>query len=463
MFCNRPHLRLRHGTSSLPLSGDDIGMIHTWHARVGRHIFRTFLIFTLAMLGLCERPARAANEPLDPRDPYSTAASTPPRAFGPSIPNQTPSIPAQSPLGGLPVVVGTPTIPGPASLPAGNFPGASIPSGTTLPGPMPEVPAPNSVAGPVPSGLTGKADWALQNNQAATGLQYLYAAAVIENDAAAWDRVAWNEELERPVVALHWGVGVEGDLPRDANLDEATGGVLPGLKAQLEKVSGESALGKHAAQLVKSLGAGRTRDDLLASARLAGVDVLAEVDLQIRVTPATRRQELLISVYLFDVASGKALWRSEALSRTKFLLGQQQGRNLGLELAAEAGNQATRISRTTQTCPFDPAAARTRCRELVDSKPTQPLSALFQIRYLQRQQKLNDREASLMVSNLVGSEAAQMLASNSPADKQTLVDRWTPKLQGAPPSINQGNPTEAPAGVPGNPAAGIPNAPVPLP
>ncbi len=417
-------------------------------------------------------PAETAGPTVDPRDPYATARTTPPRGFAvvsvansglaSNAPGGTAN-PAGIPSEGIPGEgsslpsgfnpVGDPSV-GPGSNPAGNVPSLGSGQGTPVAG---------ASIRPIPQSLVGKADWAMEYGQLDTALQHLYAAAVIEQDPTVLQQAAWSDTLQRPVFAVTWGVGVEGLLPANANLDAVTAGVLPALRAELEKRAAASAFGKHAATLVQSLNVGRTRDDLLGNARLAGVDVLAAIVLQTRLAPGTRRPETLMTIQFFDVLSGKPLWRSESLNPIRFVQAAQAGRNLGLELAAEAGKQANPIAAVSRNCPLDAAAVRKSIRELIDSRPSPPLAALFQVRYFQQVQKLTDGEVRIMVRDLVGQDVAEMLASGDDTERQELVKRWVPKLKD--PVVNTPAPSPtAPGATPApvfgpNLGSGIPSVP----
>ena len=282
---------------------------------------------------------------------------------------------------------------------------------------------------PRPESLLGRADWAMEYGQLNTALQHLYAAAVVEDAELVWQNVAWGESFNRPMFCVMWGVGVDGAIPSGVDADTATAGILPAVRGELQDLARRTVFGKHAEQLVQDIGMEVDRRKLLANAREAGIDVLATVSLQNKPGAPGRGNELTLYVYLFDVATGRSLWRSDGLTRTRYLLALNQGQDLGIDLAAEAGQQASRLCRLIPNCPLEVADARTAIRSYIDSRPSNPLEGLYRLNYLHRQKKITDTEKSLFLNDLVGKEAADVLAGADPAAKQQWVARWLPELR----------------------------------
>ncbi len=65
---------------------------------------------------------------------------------------------------------------------------------------------------PIPSTLFGKAGYAWEQGKLNTGLQYFYAAGLVENESQVWSKLRWCEALGRPVVAPRWGIVVQTPL-----------------------------------------------------------------------------------------------------------------------------------------------------------------------------------------------------------------------------------------------------------
>lgn len=284
---------------------------------------------------------------------------------------------------------------------------------------------------PIPVGLLSRADWALEHGQIYAALQHLYAAAVAEDAPLVWQNVAWSETFNRPLFSVMWGVGVEGAIPTYSNPNLATAGILAAVYDQLQGLARRSVFSKHAEQLVHDAGVAADRRKLVASAREAGLDALAVVSLQRVSGGAGRTSETMLYVYLLDVATGRTLWRSDGLTRTRYLRFREQGHDLGVELAAEAGQEASRLSALTSTCPLKESDARARIREWIDARPNNPLHALFVLNYLHRQQKISDSDKALMLEDLVGQEAAAVLAGNDADAKGQQVANWLPQLRPA--------------------------------
>ena len=364
--------------------------------------------------------ADPALEPATASNPYRTPGTNSYRTFNRSAQPQ-PEMSADADL-----------FPNAASRP--NRFGAQQPSemaAESLPFVTSPVPGaePVPTARPRPESLLGRADWALEYGQIHTGLQHLYAAAVVDDAELVWQNVAWSETFKRPMFCVMWGVGVDGAVPAGADSGTATAGILPAVRDELVDIARRSVFAKHADQLVQDLGIEADRRKLLAKARDAGIDVLAVVSLQ-RISGAPGRgPEMMLYVYVFDVATGRSLWKSDGLSSTRYLIVKNQGQDLGVELAAEAGQQASRLCGLTPNCPLEAADARKAMRSYVDSRPTNPLEGLFRLNYLHKQEKITDLEKSLFLNDLVGKESAEVLAGGDTAAKQQLVARWLPELR----------------------------------
>ncbi len=351
-----------------------------------------------------------------------------------------------------------------ASVPAGDHAAASSPAGLD-PGntasstgnhqssdasPFPSS-TPQPTVRPRSQSLLGKADWAMEYGQLHTALQHLYAAAAVENDPQVWQNVNWSEHFNRPMFCVMWGVGIEGTLAPGIDPETATAGILPAVRTQLQDLLRRSVFSKHAEALVQDLGIADDRRKLLASARDAGVDALVTVSLQQKAVPGQPRPELTLYVYLQDAATGRSLWRSGGLTRTRYLVALNQGQDLGLELAEEAGLEASKVCGLVSHCPLQADEARTAVRELISSRPANPLQALFLLRYLQRQEKITVAEYGVFQRELVGDDAANVLAGNDHTARQQLIARWLPPLRT--PAIRQPAATSGPS-----PFSGVPTA-----
>jgi len=277
---------------------------------------------------------------------------------------------------------------------------------------------------PIPEGLLSRADWAMEYGQLQAGQQHLYAAAVVDDDPLVWQNVAWSENFNRPLFCVMCGVGVQGAIPAGIDPNVATAGIASAVQTELQDIARRSVFSKHAEQLVADVGISADRNKLLANARDAGLDMLAVVNLQ-----TSRNGDVMLYVYLFNVANGNSLWRSEGLTKTRYLKFREQGQDLGVELAAEAGQQASRYCGLSPSCPLNQADARAQMRAYVDTRPSNPLEGLFLLKYLHRQQKIGDLDQSLFLSDLVGKDAAAVLSGNDAAAKKQLVARWLPELR----------------------------------
>lgn len=401
------------------------------------------------------RPSRPVFE--IPQDPPQVPAATDPAAADPASTDPgNPAPPLFASSGRRP---GSP-FGSDANLPQGSnanprrdfSPTPPATSGGNVPFDTSPFPAdvPQQSVRPRPESLLGKADWAMEYGQLHTALQHLYAAAIVEDNPQVWQNVYWSEQFERPLFCVMWAVGVEGALPPGVDSATATAGILPAVRSELQDQVRRSVFSKHAEALVQDVGVEVDRRKLLANARDAGVDVLAVVSLQQKSAPGPARSEVTLFVYLLDVASGRSLWRSEGLTRTRYLLARNQGQDLGVELAATAGQEASKLCGFSPNCPLQAERARTTIRNYVDTRPTNPLPGLFRLSYLHRQEKITAAEKELFVRDLVGNEAAAVLAGKDLDAKQKWVARWLPELRApqlrrpASPAPFSGIPTDTP-------------------
>lgn len=342
-----------------------------------------------------------------------------------SVPSSVPSQPYQGPVNLASETSADTELP--------NTADAATQFGQPRPGQMAaeSVPFENPVGGqavqatrPIPEGFLSRADWAMEYGQLYAAQQHLYAAAVVDDDPLVWQNVAWSETFNRPMFCVMCGVGVQGAIPPGVYPNVATAGIATAVQTELQEHARRSVFSKHANQLVQDIGISPDRNKLLANAREAGLDLLALVNLQ-----STRTGDVMLHVYLLNVSTGSTLWRSDGLTRTRFIRFRDQGQDLGVELAAEAGQQASRFCGLSPSCPLKEADARAQIRPYVDTRPNNPLEGLFRLKYLHRLQKISDIDQTVFLSDLVGKDAAAILSGNDLATKQQLVARWLPELK----------------------------------
>lgn len=300
--------------------------------------------------------------------------------------------------------------------------------------------------GPTRPGAAQSGDVAASRFQSLA--ESLYAKALAENPQATSDHWQYCAGLERPIVAIRWGLGVQIDVtaekareqlqPQVANavvlreLERAAGLIGPHLVQMLRTKTAEGKFGSFAglrdAELreVVYLGAGG-RTQLATAARKAGVDVVILVKLE-RIERG-RLRDASLTLEMLDLASSKKLWTSNVQLESKVAAAKREGLDLLKSLSDECGLYIDENLKLTsfESMPSTTASARVEAGLL---HRTNPLASLAEVDIYLTRELVTPPQAAAALTKLLGSSThVPELAGSDQSAREDALETVIPILR----------------------------------
>lgn len=312
--------------------------------------------------------------------------------------------------------------------------------------------------------------------------------------------MAWSPALQRPLAAIHWGLGLEysGDPKLLSSAQPIDGGVfqkasrryssgqmknlvgelgdrmLYGLDDKIEtgdlgkllkppveqpKESQKIAL-KWEAQPAgfspETLGRGitllkgGTRKELLYIARLQGIDILVLYEMSLK-EPKGRGKDNkrlgpivnITELKLVDVAKNKDIYSTSQFHNVKVHWARQD-RTAKDPVEKEFETLFSFVDESLKLGPIPSSLndenAKARIETLAASQPDNPLSVLAEMRLYQAKGLVGDATLYAGYKVLIGAEPAKKLITGTPSERVGAISKYLPRVEKRPPgATNNGN------------------------
>jgi hypothetical protein len=258
--------------------------------------------------------------------------------------------------------------------------------------------------------------------------------ALASDDDELAESLQWYAPGKRPVLGLRFGLGVQapgraGLSPlTQRELENTTGPVGDSLAKEIQqrlergKYGAWPQTGEADVRELVPLGVG-TRQELLASAKRAGLDVLVALELTQQISTATRKPDYILRGTVMDV-SGQPAWVSTPLSSEKTLAAKTNGGDLVADFVAEVMKEIDSVFVLSPMPELTPENVKRRMAALTGKKPDDLLTALAEVRYYHAKKLLSDDETMLALQNWVDLDTAGALVSGDRKSRRAALDRW---------------------------------------
>ncbi len=329
----------------------------------------------------------------------------------------------------------------------------------------------------VPPGMVGQALDALAKGQQKLGVQYLLAEAVVRATPDVLDSVRWSPALKRPVLAVRWGVFVQGQTPAPrpgtpgavaAQTALQYWGTAVGepLMSKFEELFGAGGFGKwmikakvgpqvaNVRAQAPNQPAGRvtfrdrgqvihgglaspnqgrfailTAAELPAAARTAlkdGLDVILVVSIAMK--PGKLRDGVLqatsnCTLRVHDVLKDKTIWSSKPAAS-----GDKPDSKIAQAAAEQLLKETTEFleetMKLTEMPQLTPEVVRSRAEALATPPFPNPLLPLMELRYYEYKKLLKPAEVSAFYAKIAGPDDGPRLATGPEEERLKIVQRW---------------------------------------
>ncbi len=283
---------------------------------------------------------------------------------------------------------------------------------------------------------------AFKNNRTGTAVHFLRAGVLLDDDAKLIEAVRWSPTLKRPMAIIEWGFGAEvrvaGPAPPpnlnpstdvETRTDEAerqlsdvlraatgTTGVwlAQGLKNRVETGAfgdwdADTAYEKTEHRGVALMDFAKI-DAMLTAAKSARVDALMVF---ILTSSGSNQSNNTLAVELYDVASGEKLWESKPLSTGRLITARRQGKALDSELATAALKFIDDEIVLRSMPQLQPQFIRGRIAALRTRAPSDPMSAIIELRYYRAKKLISEADALAASAKWLNENTARQLWSAS--------------------------------------------------
>ncbi len=254
-----------------------------------------------------------------------------------------------------------------------------------------------------------------------------------KEDQQLMNSVRWYPAAKQPAVLVRWGLGIQSTQldpqPPSTKLDlkSLTGPVGNAVVTALEKRIKDGAFGQWPERgdprirTVIPLGIG-TRDELLDTARQAGVDGVIVLELSRQIVG--RKSDALLKARVSDVA-GDPQWSSpQSLSSARLAAQPDLAPQLVDAFVGELMNQIDAKYKLQPMPAVKPEQVKDRVDRLTKAKFADVLTALTELRYYQAKGLLTPDAATAAYRTWLGDESAQLLATGSGRQRRTAVQQW---------------------------------------
>jgi len=329
----------------------------------------------------------------------------------------------------------------------------------------------------------------LSGGEELEGMKYLHTAALVTSDEDTWhEKMKWVPALQRPLLALRWGVAVEytgpekylknpepikpqvrrtnrsGESSRSLSQyagelrdifygslttrirDGQWGPVLVHAHKHQNRSARRLTTGSRGLPPVNSwmttgmtfVGIAPQHSQLIRAARQEGLDVLLLIKVNVRVT-SQKQVYNSTEAQVIDLAPDKherTLFATDALVNLR--VEQQRKENLTEDPVQE---QAERFEAFLESefqmkplpAALSPEHAAGRAAELAELEVEDPLPLLTEIRLYHLRDLITDRQLAAAYTSLIGRDAARSLVLGQTSERIGAVARWLPDPKDLPP------------------------------
>ncbi len=338
-------------------------------------------------------------------------------------------------------------------------PTPEVPTTSDSPPPTPEpMPTPVVVAPPEPTfppGFQGDAQRAFHEGRPRDANDFLRAALLTSDEKTLWDNVRWCSALDRPVMGLRFGVGLQmaqpppvvrrdgqsppGDAAQgdpqaaggDGNegqpvandglgeLRKFTGEIGPSVmevfpKTGLGTLLGSMSDGSNMPKPVHFIGVGTDPRAALSLAEKNGLDVVLIANVSFKIYGVNRTVDANLAMRLMDVATEKRLWSSKTLSSNQVKAALQRGQDPVKDLVRTLTEYVETHFHLQDRPALDAAKIRQRAEAMTREETVNPLPALLELRYYQRKGLLTGLQAEQAYQRVLDAASAPVMASGDP-------------------------------------------------
>ncbi len=257
--------------------------------------------------------------------------------------------------------------------------------------------------------------------------------ALASDDQQLATAVRWYPAAKQPAVLVRWGVGIQSpqldpEQPStNWDLKKLTGNVGAAVVAALEKRIKEGAFGTWPERgdpricTVIPLGIG-TRDELLNTARQAGIDAVVVLELNRQVVG--RRTEATLKARLSDV-TGEPQWSSQqSLSSARLSAQPAMADQLVDAFVSDLMKQVDAKYKLQPLTQLNSDQIKDRVSRLTKSKALDTLTALAELRAYQTKGLLSADAARTAYRNWLDDEGANLLTKGTSRQRRAAIQQW---------------------------------------
>jgi len=262
---------------------------------------------------------------------------------------------------------------------------------------------------------------------------------ITSDGSAVVERLRWHPGPRAPSVGLRWGVAVHWigenagqEIRNDQQFAQATANVGPGIVAGLKERLEEGKFGDWPAapgsqfEHVLFLGSGEL-SELLDDARDLALDELVVINLTAKLVGLQRRRDVVMTVRLIDVASGRSQWASPQLSAHQMMAAMRAGGRPNEAMVAEVLKEIDAQHQLGPMPALRPEHVESRVAALageLSDEPGEMLPVLVELRYYQAKGLLPAEKATELYDRILGAGRGRLLAGDDEAERREALSAW---------------------------------------